>query len=425
MSRTLNRPMFRRGGKVDSRGTGITTGLMPRKNYAQGDLVTGPGGMSEATATGYLAQNPNINTTLGVNSNYDSISELMGDTQKLRDEFDLNYEMPEPEKGLSMSDYVNIFGTGADILLSQNPDTVGEKVKETAGDIASNIDKRKAQEILNKEKAFGVKSSDFEAANKNLMDKQKAEYDRETLLKVQQEKNKSDASGKTYMLEVRSKMLEEANIRMDKINESLRDENLSDDAKKDLMNEKRRVMDDIDNLKRKDNTILNYVIDLDKEQGGELNIKIKKHQTLQAQLREANKVVVGPDSIFQSQEDKTLAEKSLEKKIEAMDAEITQIVAGYTALVATLTGSSTEYQAEGGRVGLQEGGMSNQQANSVEMPSYQLLRSQLPPEISDEVVKLISMSPQALAAFAEIETEQDVANFNNTFQTNLVIPAGS
>ena len=39
-NRTLNRPMFRRGGKVDSRGTGITSGLMPRKNYAQGDLVT-------------------------------------------------------------------------------------------------------------------------------------------------------------------------------------------------------------------------------------------------------------------------------------------------------------------------------------------------------------------------------------------------
>ena len=425
-NRTLYRPMFRRGGKVDSRGTGITTGLMPRKNYAQGDLVTGPGGMSEGDTINYMnQQNPNINTTLGVNSDYDSISELMSTKQDLRDEFGLNYEIPEPEKGLSMSDYVNIFGTGADILLSQNPDTVGEKVKETAGGIASNIDKRKIKEQQDIEKAFGVTSSDFESAYKNLTDKQKSEYDRETLLEVQKEKNKSDASGKTYMLEVRSKMLEEANIRMDKINESLRDENLSDDAKKDLMNEKRRVMDDIDNLKRKDNTILNYVIDLDKEQGGELNIKIKKHQSLQAQLREANKVVVGPESIFQSQEDKRLAEKSLEDKIEAMDAEITQIVAGYTALVATLTGSGVDYKAEGGRVGLQQGGMSNQQANSVEMPSYQLLRSQLPPEISDEVVKLISMSPQALAAFAEIETEQDVANFNNTFQTNLVIPAGS
>ena len=59
------------------------------------------------------------------------------------------------------------------------------------------------------------------------------------------------------------------------------------------------------------------------------------------------------------------------------------------------------------------------------MPSYNLLRSKLPPEISDEVVRLISMSPQALAAFSEIETEQDVANFNNTFQTNLTIPSGA
>ena len=39
MSKTLSRPMFRRGGKVDSRGTGITSGLMPRQNYAEGDLV--------------------------------------------------------------------------------------------------------------------------------------------------------------------------------------------------------------------------------------------------------------------------------------------------------------------------------------------------------------------------------------------------
>ena len=37
-NRTLYRPMFRRGGKVDSRGTGITTGLMPRKNFAVGGI---------------------------------------------------------------------------------------------------------------------------------------------------------------------------------------------------------------------------------------------------------------------------------------------------------------------------------------------------------------------------------------------------
>ncbi len=50
MSRTLNRPMFRRGGKVDSRGTGITSGLMPRQNYAEGDLVVA-GSQSEEQTT--------------------------------------------------------------------------------------------------------------------------------------------------------------------------------------------------------------------------------------------------------------------------------------------------------------------------------------------------------------------------------------
>jgi hypothetical protein len=50
MSKTLRRPMFR-GGRVDSRGTGITSGLMDDTGYADGGnvvpkrgLVDGPGG---------------------------------------------------------------------------------------------------------------------------------------------------------------------------------------------------------------------------------------------------------------------------------------------------------------------------------------------------------------------------------------------
>ena len=38
MSRILRRPMFR-GGKVDSRGTGITSGLMDEPKYATGGIV--------------------------------------------------------------------------------------------------------------------------------------------------------------------------------------------------------------------------------------------------------------------------------------------------------------------------------------------------------------------------------------------------
>ena len=36
MSRTLRRPMFRGGGKIESRGTGITSGLEDRPGYQDG-----------------------------------------------------------------------------------------------------------------------------------------------------------------------------------------------------------------------------------------------------------------------------------------------------------------------------------------------------------------------------------------------------
>lgn len=39
MSRTLRRPMFRGGGKIESRGTGITSGLDDRPGYAEAGLV--------------------------------------------------------------------------------------------------------------------------------------------------------------------------------------------------------------------------------------------------------------------------------------------------------------------------------------------------------------------------------------------------
>jgi len=51
MSRILRRPMFRGGQVIDSRGTGITSGLMDggRVGYNQGDLVTGGKLVKDAT----------------------------------------------------------------------------------------------------------------------------------------------------------------------------------------------------------------------------------------------------------------------------------------------------------------------------------------------------------------------------------------
>ena len=54
---------------------------------------------------------------------------------------------------------------------------------------------------------------------------------------------------------------------------------------------------------------------------------------------------------------------------------------------------------------------------------YATLRARLPQEITDDIVKLIAASPEALEDFSTIATQQDVDQFNKTYNVNLVLPA--
>ena len=75
MSMIFRRPMFRRGGKVDGRGTGITSGLdSPRQNYVEG-----------------------------------------GEAMKIYQEIEKQLP-PAPKPSLSLGDYLRIASTGAEIL---------------------------------------------------------------------------------------------------------------------------------------------------------------------------------------------------------------------------------------------------------------------------------------------------------------------
>jgi hypothetical protein len=53
---------------------------------------------------------------------------------------------------------------------------------------------------------------------------------------------------------------------------------------------------------------------------------------------------------------------------------------------------------------------------------YDTLRARLPKEITDDVVRLIAASPEALEDFATIATQQDVDQFNQKYSVNLVLP---
>jgi hypothetical protein len=93
-----------------------------------------------------------------------------------------------------------------------------------------------------------------------------------------------------------------------------------------------------------------------------------------------------------------------------------------------------ESKASGGRVGLAEsfpGTVGDAQDNmkapqgDVQNLSYSELRTRLPQEISDEIVILLANSKQALLDFANIQTGEDVASFNQQYDVNLALPQGA
>ena len=94
------------------------------------------------------------------------------------------------------------------------------------------------------------------------------------------------------------------------------------------------------------------------------------------------------------------------------------------------------FYAEGGRVGLMAGGGADMGANKVtetattpepisstNQMDFQTLRARLPKEITDDIVRLLSVSPEAFEDFATIQTQQDVDVFNKKYDVNLVLPA--
>jgi hypothetical protein len=79
--------------------------------------------------------------------------------------------------------------------------------------------------------------------------------------------------------------------------------------------------------------------------------------------------------------------------------------------------------AKGGRVNYQMGGDVGMQQEQMPQMDFETLRARLPQEITDDIVRLISASPQALEDFATIQTQQDVNNFNMKYNVELILPA--
>ena len=94
-------------------------------------------------------------------------------------------------------------------------------------------------------------------------------------------------------------------------------------------------------------------------------------------------------------------------------------------------------KADGGRVGYADAGavmpgqpmqaaMPTDQGTAPEDTAgvtYEELRARLPQEVTDDIVRLLANSAEALEDFAMIQTEQDINIFNKKYGVNLVLPS--
>ena len=99
-----------------------------------------------------------------------------------------------------------------------------------------------------------------------------------------------------------------------------------------------------------------------------------------------------------------------------------------------------ELRAKGGRVGYQAGntvmpgqpmqaqapGPTDQGSEAppeIQTIDYETLRARLPNTITDDIVRLIASSAEAMEDFATIQTQQDISNFNKKYGVELILPA--
>lgn len=377
MSTTLRRPMFRGGGKIESRGTGITSGLDDRPGYQDG-----PG--------------PNIMSK--VESEYEKLQELKGRLGL--------YDRPE-EKTFGVPEYLALAQRGFEFAGKGGDESFGQKLSGSAadflGDVSTSIgEKKKRQREFDREMNL-LKAGDIETL-----------YEQAGEEELERIKAESDLKSKTYNVEITDALISSINQDIFNIEEQLK--NTTDDTEKLRLNQQLKTNKDrLSKLLKGDTTFLDYFLRQDEATGGKFGKTVNK----KIQLESALKILM---------EDPVKNKDEIEKATQAI-AKLERVIQGYASSIQDISAQlSGQAYKKGGRVGLSQGGEADMEMPGVkksDMPSYDLLRSRLPDSISDEVVRLLSVSPQALADFSQIKTEQDIEDFNQTYQVNLTVPTVS
>ena len=138
----------------------------------------------------------------------------------------------------------------------------------------------------------------------------------------------------------------------------------------------------------------------------------------------AKELDVDPETTFE--ENREFAEKFIKRRNEIMN----DIRLGLSPTFNFATGGRVGYQLgnsvmPGQPMQAQAAGPTDQGPAPEDMAgiTYEELRARLPQEVSDDIVRLLANSAEALEDFAMIQTEQDINTFNKKYGVTLVLPS--
>jgi hypothetical protein len=387
--KSLNRPMFKRGGKVSSRNNGIVSGFenggSVRQNYAESD--------------------PN-----GVQS-MEEIARSM-------------YSEPVKPSGFSQSDYLRLAAAGADIMGAQPTGRSGfigalQAASPALGslgrDLGQSMGEREAlyrQQVDARNKFLlgaGIKDAEYER------DVAREDYvrgeDQENKLAIIDSEFKNDMKLLNKQLSV-PQFETEFNLQAaDEIYSQMKDLDPNSEEYKEFQSKLENVL-----FASVQKTVLEGKIKLLGDEDFQDSIAGTVRSIVKAELQ------LDPTSEYYKMSEAEIKEKVTIDSFVEYGLNNVFVPSGKEYIIP----EEREDNAKGGRVGLQEGGdpMMAQQAqpNSVGL-TFEELRARLPQEVTDGVVRLLATSEEALLAFANLETQEDIAQFNQKYNTDLQLPA--
>ena len=375
MSRILRRPMFR-GGQVESKDDLKVIDQMGIANLATGGRV---GYDSGGEVKDYM--------------------EIIDAVRKSRP------ELPE-KKGMSTADYLRIASAGMDILGAPSEGSgIGGALRSAAaplsklgGDMAASLDARtaaRAELLANEENAITDMASAI-MKSRNYRPDKGFNVDRVTQLIKENTIRRQEIDAILESDEAFVNYLKENNI------EATTVEQIAAEKKK-LQNEKEVVMSVLRDILPKNENMTAF-------------LKTPQAQLLFASVIKAEEIRQG-----KKQNDPEFDTNALIIAINRIGQKDGGLTTGYaqgglTEMMAeeTITPKGVEMQEEV----VEE---TPEQSSSAPL-TYEELRLRLPPEVSDDVVKLLAASDEALLEFSNIATQQDVNEFNVKYGVELVLP---